>query len=103
LPGHSTAVGFSYPELVTAFMAEWHNYCSEPPRGALKLNPTAVYDFVSNLFNDLLPRVFPYSAYFHTGGDEIDNQDYLLDNTVNSSDTKVLTPLLQKLLITAMT
>lgn len=97
IPGHTTAIGFSHPELITAFRAEsWHDYCGEPPCGQLKLNSTAVYDFITKLFNDLLPRVSPYSAYFHTGGDEIDARDYVLDETVKSSDTAVLTPLLQK-------
>ncbi|KAJ5169569.1 uncharacterized protein N7500_002352, partial [Penicillium coprophilum] len=97
MPGHTTAVGFAYPELVTAFRQQsWHDYCSEPPCGQLKLNSTPVYDFVTKLFDDVLPRVSPYSAYFHTGGDEIESSDYLLDDTVNSKDVAVITPLLQK-------
>lgn len=97
IPGHTTAIGFSHPELITAFRGEpWHGYCGEPPCGQLKLNSTAVYDFITKLFNDLLPRVSPYSAYFHTGGDEIDARDYVLDETVKSNDTAVLTPLIQK-------
>ncbi|OBT45938.1 hypothetical protein VE00_04245 [Pseudogymnoascus sp. WSF 3629] len=97
IPGHTTAIGFSHPELITAFRGEpWHGYCGEPRCGQLKLNSTAVYDFITKLFNDLLPRVSPYSAYFHTGGDEIDARDYVLDETVKSNDTAVLTPLIQK-------
>jgi hexosaminidase len=97
IPGHTASIGFSHPELVTAFFAQsWHDYCGEPPCGQLKLNSTLVYDFIARLFNDLLPRVSPYSAYFHTGGDEIDPRDYVLDETVKSGDTAVLTPLLQK-------
>ncbi|KAK4865012.1 hypothetical protein LT330_001635 [Penicillium expansum] len=97
MPGHTTAVGFAYPELVTAFRQQsWRNYCSEPPCGQLKLNSTPVYDFVTKLFDDVLPRISPYSAYFHTGGDEIEASDYLLDDTVNSKDITVITPLLQK-------
>ncbi|KAJ5374887.1 Beta-hexosaminidase subunit alpha/beta [Penicillium concentricum] len=97
MPGHTTAVGFAYPELVTAFRQQsWHDYCSEPPCGQLKLNSTPVYDFVTKLFDDVLPRLSPYSAYFHTGGDEIESSDYLLDDTVNSKDVAVITPLLQK-------
>lgn len=97
IPGHTASLGFSHPELITAFRTEsWHDYCGEPPCGQLKLNSTAVYDFITKLFNDVLPRVSPYSAYFHTGGDEIDPRDYVLDETVKSNDTAVLTPLLQK-------
>ncbi|KAJ5772732.1 Beta-hexosaminidase subunit alpha/beta [Penicillium paradoxum] len=97
MPGHTTSVGFSHPELITAFRQEpWQNYCSEPPCGQLKLNSTLVHDFVTTLLNDILPRVSPYSAYFHTGGDEIDTRDHLLDDTVKSDDVAVLAPLLQK-------
>jgi len=96
MPGHTSSIAFSHPELITAFRAEpWDHYCAEPPCGALKLNSTAVYDFLDTLFGDVLPRVSPYSAYFHTGGDEVNLQDFLLDETVKSNDTAVLIPLLQ--------
>ncbi|OQE20616.1 hypothetical protein PENFLA_c016G06454 [Penicillium flavigenum] len=95
IPGHTTSIGFAYPELITAFRQQpWHDYCSEPPCGQLKLNSTPVYD-VTKLFDDVLPRLSPYSAYFHTGGDEIESSDYLLDHTVNSKDIAVIAPLLQ--------
>ena len=95
-PGHTTSIGLSYPELITAFNAmPWSTYCSEPPCGALKLNSTAVDDFMNTLYGDVLPRVSPYTAYFHSGGDEINVQDYLLDDGVNSNLTSVITPLLQ--------
>ncbi|TVY86138.1 Beta-hexosaminidase, partial [Lachnellula willkommii] len=42
-------------------------------------------------------RVSPYSSYFHTGGDEVNVNTFLLDDTVNSNDTAVLQPLIQKL------
>jgi hexosaminidase len=61
----------------------------------LKLNSTAVYDFVEKLFDDLLPRVYPYSAYYHTGGDEVNRNAYLLDETVKSNDSAILQPLMQ--------
>lgn len=38
----------------------------------------------------------PYSTYYHTGGDELNVNAYLLDETVKSNDTKVIQPLLQK-------
>lgn len=66
------------------------------PCGQLKLNSTPVYNFVTKLFDDVLPRLSPYSAYSHTGGDEIENSDYLLDDTVNSKDIAVIAPLLEK-------
>jgi hexosaminidase len=98
MPGHTTAIGLSHPDLVAGIDAQpWATYCNEPPCGSLKLNSTDVDDFLEKLFNDVLPRVQPYSAYFHTGGDEVNNQVYLLDETVQSNDSLVIGPLIQKL------
>lgn len=69
---------------------------SEPPTGQFKLNSTAVYTFLTNMWNDLLPRVSQYSTYFHTGGDELNYNVYGIDPTVNSIDPAVIQPLLQK-------
>jgi hexosaminidase len=97
MPGHTTAIGLAYPDLVAAADATpWDSYCAEPPCGTLKLNSPAVNTFVETLLSDVIPRVSPYSAYFHTGGDEVNANAYTLDETVNSSSTSVLTPLLQK-------
>ena len=100
VPGHTAAVGLSYPDLIAAFNIQpgWANYSAEPPTGQLKLNDTAVYDFLDKLWADLLPRVYPFSAYSHTGGDEVNANVYGLDPTVTSNDTKVIQPLLQKML-----
>jgi len=98
MPGHTSSIGYSHPELIAAFDAKpWDTYCAEPPCGSLKLNSPAVYDFLEKLFADVLPRVTPYSSYFHTGGDEVNVNTYLLDDTVNSNDTAVIQPLIQKL------
>jgi len=98
MPGHTTSIALSHPELIAVYdMQPYDGYCNEPPCGTLKLNSTAVYDFLDKLFADVLPRVSPYSSYFHTGGDEVNVQDYLYDETVRSNDTKVLQPLIQKL------
>lgn len=98
MPGHTTSVGFGYPDLVAAFEAQpWENYCAEPPCGTLQLNNSATAPFMEALFGDVLPRVAPYSSYFHTGGDEVSANAYLLDPTVKSSDTAVIGPLIQKL------
>jgi hexosaminidase len=97
MPGHTTSIGYSHPELITGFDAKpWDKYCAEPPCGALKLNSPAVSTFLNTLLGDVLPRVSPYSSYFHTGGDEVNKQVYTLDPTVKSNSTAVLTPLLQK-------
>ncbi|EON63851.1 hypothetical protein W97_03079 [Coniosporium apollinis CBS 100218] len=96
MPGHTSSIWFSQPELIAAFNAQpdWNTYCAEPPCGSLKLNSTAVYDFLGTMWDDLLPRV--RSSYFHTGGDEVNINTYLLDDTVRSNDTAVLQPLMQR-------
>jgi hexosaminidase len=98
MPGHTTGVAFSHPDLIAGADAKpWDTYCNEPPCGSLKLNSPAVNDFLQKLFDDVLPRVKPYSAYFHTGGDEVNKNVYLLDETVNSNQTADIQPLIQKL------
>lgn len=99
MPGHTASIALSDPELIAAFniQPEWSTYANEPPSGQLKLNSPAVYAFLEKLWNDLLPRVSPYSAYFHTGGDELNKQVYNLDPTVQSNLSSVIQPLLQKL------
>jgi hexosaminidase len=98
MPGHTTAIGLGYPDLIAAFDAQpWDTYCAEPPCGTLKLNYPPVDTFLQTLFSDVLPRVSPYSSYFHTGGDEVNAMAYTLDPTVNSNESSVIGPLLQKL------
>ena len=97
MPGHTASIAYSHPELITAFnvQPDWATYGAEPPTGGLKLNSSAVYDFLGTMFNDLLPRVYPYSAYFHTGGDEVNANVYLLDETVKSNSSSLIRTLLQ--------
>jgi hexosaminidase len=96
MPGHTASIHHAYPDLITGFNnPDWSTYAAEPPSGELKLNSTAVYDFLSTLFADLLPRMNPFTSYFHTGGDEVNVNDYLLDETVKSNSSSVLQPLLQ--------
>lgn len=100
MPGHTSSIGLSHPELITAFniQPDWNTYAAEPPSGHLKLNNSAVYEFLDKLWADFLPRVHPYSAYFHTGGDEVNANAYLLDENVRSNVSSVLQPLLQAFL-----
>lgn len=97
MPGHTSSIGLGYPDLIAAFNVQpsWDLYASEPPSGTLKLNSSAVDSFLTTLFQDLLPRVSPYSSYFHTGGDEVNVNAYTLDDTVQSNDTTILQPLMQ--------
>ncbi|KAL8854126.1 MAG: hypothetical protein Q9221_001048 [Calogaya cf. arnoldii] len=99
MPGHTTVIGLTYPDLITAYNIQpnWATYANEPPSGSLKLNSSAVYDFLHTLWEDLLPRLAPYSAYFHTGGDEVNKNAYSLDDTVRSNQSSVLQPLIQRL------
>ncbi|KAL2257045.1 hypothetical protein VTK26DRAFT_746 [Humicola hyalothermophila] len=97
MPGHIGSVALSHPELIVAYnMNPYYWWCQQPPCGAFKLNSSAVDAFLEKLFDDLFPRLVPYTAYFHTGGDEINRNDSMLDEGVRSNDTAVLQPLLQK-------
>jgi len=98
MPGHTSSIAYSYPDLVAAFnmQTDWSSYAAEPPSGTLKLNSSAVSDFLNTLLGDLLPRLYPYTSYFHTGGDEVNPNAYMLDDTVKSNSTAVIQPLMQK-------
>ncbi|PHH59769.1 hypothetical protein CDD81_2607 [Ophiocordyceps australis] len=99
MPGHVGVIDLAYEDLIVAYnMKPWNWYCNEPPCGAFRMNNTKVYDFIDKLFQDLLPRVAPYSAYFHTGGDEFNKNDSMLDPQVGSNSSQVLAPLLQRFL-----
>lgn len=97
-PGHTSSIAFSHPDLIAAFNVQpkWDDYAGEPPSGTLKLNSTAVSDFLQTLFDDLLPRVKPHSSYFHLGGDEVNANAYTLDETVGTNASAVLQPLMQQ-------
>lgn len=97
MPGHTSSIHFSHPDLITSFNTQpYSNNCAEPPCGSLKLNSSAVYSFLDTVFDDLFPRIAQYSSFFHSGGDEVNVNAYLLDDTVRSNDTAVLQPLMQK-------
>lgn len=83
--------------MIAAFnkQPEWSHYSAEPPSGTLKLNSTLVPPFLTTLFADLLPRLSEHTSYFHTGGDEVNFNAYLLDDTVRSCDPAVIMGLLQ--------
>ena len=99
MPGHTGSIGYAYPDLITAFNeSDWSTFAAEPGTGQLKLNSSAVYGFLATLFADLLPRVSPYTQHFHNGGDEVNVNAFLLDETVRSNSSEVLQPLVQKLM-----
>ena len=77
VPGHTTSISASRPDLVTsAYREPWLTYAAEPPAGQLTLNSSEVMAFLTTLFNDLLPRNAEVSSHFHFGGDEINAQVY---------------------------
>ncbi|KAK6068711.1 glycosyl hydrolase family 20 [Seiridium cupressi] len=96
-PGHIGIVAEAYPDIITGWGASpWNTYCAEPPCGQFRLNEPKVDDFLDKLMDDLLPRLSPYSAYFHSGGDEVNFEVYSLDPSVATNDSTVIIPLLQK-------
>ncbi|KOS20539.1 Beta-hexosaminidase 2 [Escovopsis weberi] len=96
MPGHA-GVGAAYPEVGVAQGAQpWQWYCAQPPCGALRLNHTGAEEFVDALLGDVLPRIGPWAAYFHTGGDEYRANNSMLDPALRTNDTRVLGPLLQR-------
>lgn len=98
MPGHTTSIAYAFPDLIAAAHAlPWDQYCLEPPCGSLKLAHPPVYEFLEKLWGDILPRVSPYTSYFHTGGDEVNLNSYTLDDSVMSKEKAVLQPLIQKL------
>lgn len=97
IPGHTASIGHAFPELVVAFEhGRWEKYAQEPPSGQISLNNTAVDGFLDRLLDDVVPRVAPFTKYFHTGGDEFNANTYLLDPNVESNDPAVLMPLVQQ-------
>ena len=96
MPGHTSSVAHAYPSLVAAFNElDWKTFAAGPLSGQLKLDSSAVREFVTQVLEDLLPRNQLYTSLYHIGGDEVNLPTYLLDETVQSKDPEVLKPLLQ--------
>lgn len=98
MPGHTTSIAEAYPKLIVGKNKQdnWKKWAAQPPSGSLKLNNPAVEDFLTTLFDDLLPRLSAHSRYFHTGGDEVNLNVYALDPGVNSNTREGIRPHLQK-------
>jgi hexosaminidase len=97
MPGHTSSIAYAYPDLIASFNIQpnWSKYAAEPPTGTLKLNSSAVNNFIATLFGEILPRVKPYTGYWHSGGDEVNVNAYLNDETIKSNDSKVIQPYMQ--------
>ncbi|OCK73240.1 glycoside hydrolase family 20 protein [Lepidopterella palustris CBS 459.81] len=87
IPGHTTSVAASQPELIaSAYREPWITYAAEPPAGQLTLGSADVMAFLKTLLNDLVPRNAEVSSHFHLGGDEVNAHVYGLGS--DSSVTK---------------
>ncbi|EEP76198.1 hypothetical protein UREG_01047 [Uncinocarpus reesii 1704] len=99
MPGHTGSIGHAFPNLTVAFGNDrWEKFAAEPPCGQIKLNDSAATDFLDTVMADILPRVSPFSRYFHTGGDEFNLESYLLEDSIRSKDPEVIKPLLQAII-----
>ncbi|RVX69205.1 hypothetical protein B0A52_07181 [Exophiala mesophila] len=97
VPGHTASVAHAFPDLIAAFNElDWDTFAAEPLSGQLKLNSSAVTDFMSKVLKDLLPRTRRFTSWYHLGGDEVNRPAYELDETVRSGKMDVLRPLLQR-------
>ena len=81
MPGHATAIGVAYPELMTSpgpYVVEERWGVHTP-----LLNPAneAVYAFADKIFSEVA-SLFPF-AYVHIGGDEVNPRDW-----ANNSDIR---------------
>ena len=97
MPGHTNSIAYSHPELIAAsnIQPDWPAYANQPPSGQLKLNNSAVAEFISKIVADVLPRTGKASNYFHTGGDEVNMNVYNLDPGIGSNVSTVIQPYLQ--------
>ena len=99
MPGHTASIAYAYPHLIAAFNElDWSTFAAEPQSGQLKLDSDEVRHFLDALFEDLLPRIAPYSTLYHFGGDEVNQQVHLLDQAVRSNASHILKPLVQRIL-----
>ncbi|KAF2157598.1 glycoside hydrolase family 20 protein [Myriangium duriaei CBS 260.36] len=98
MPGHAGIVELAYPGLTVAWniQPDWGTWALEPPSGALKINSTQVDDFLSKLFNDVVPRTKPFTPLWHAGGDEVVTHQYLLEPGIQSSNQAVIKPFMQR-------
>ena len=97
MPGHTNSIAYSHPDLIAAsnIQPDWPTYSNQPPSGQLKLNNSDVKEFMSAILMDVLPRTGAASNYFHSGGDEINVNVYLLDPGINSNISTIIQPYLE--------
>ncbi|KAI6166689.1 glycoside hydrolase family 20 protein [Pisolithus thermaeus] len=77
-PGHTAAIGTSYPDYVACFDASpWATYANEPPAGQLRFAIPEVVNFTASLISSVAQTLG--SRYFSTGGDELNTNCYVND------------------------
>lgn len=98
MPGHAGIVELAYPGLTVAWniQPDWDKWALEPPSGALMINSSRVDAFLDTLFGDVLPRVEPFTSYWHTGGDEVVTEQFTLEPGIESSEPTVIKPFMQR-------
>ena len=75
MPGHSTSTVFAYPELGSGEDIKFVPNVRDAPRAALDPSNEKVYKFVDDFVGEM-SAIFP-DAYFHIGGDEVDEHNWL--------------------------
>ncbi|KAL1405292.1 Glucosamine-6-phosphate isomerase (Glucosamine-6-phosphate deaminase) (GNPDA) (GlcN6P deaminase) [Vanrija albida] len=74
-PGHTSIIYDAYPDYIACFEKRpWTAYANEPPAGQLRFADQKVTAFVSSLFRSIASLT--RSAYFGTGGDELNVKCY---------------------------
>jgi hexosaminidase len=89
MPGHTASIHHARPELVVGYAREpWTRYAAQPPAGQLRY----MEDDVTQLMVDLLGKLKAHipSAYFATGGDEINENVYVSLKIVDKEEFRKL-------------
>ncbi|TRM62143.1 N-acetylhexosaminidase [Schizophyllum amplum] len=78
VPGHTDIISLAHPSFIACSEASpWQKFAAEPPSGQLRLTSRAVIDFTTGLLGAVARRL--PSAYFSTGGDEVNTACYMGD------------------------
>lgn len=83
-PGHTASLWYSHPELIACHAASpWGDYANEPPAGQLRFADPNVTAWTAQLFANVIPLTS--SAYFGTGGDELNVNCMMSDAATNAT------------------
>ncbi|CAO3664780.1 unnamed protein product [Rhizopus stolonifer] len=80
MPAHTGSIGESHPEFMTCRDKFWADFAAEPPAGQLNPIHEGAFDLVKDIVAEST-AVFP-DTLFHTGGDEINGNCWLADESV---------------------